>query len=181
MILGLKFNWINDSQSNCFIVRSPICAMRPIFFSLKFLTRLSFSTFFAPFVFCFVLFFLSTILTISRTIFFFADYITMKSKLACPPNPRPLSPPISLAAPNLLPRGLFRRLLVYTGRWNPTTNLPHLKKVLGESYGVLYYTVYCRLHKERIISCFTDFLPVFLRIEAPPTRHSVTSVIFVAK
>ena len=24
-------------------------------------------------------------------------------------------------------------------------------------------------------------LPVFLRIEAPPTRHSVTSVIFVAK
>ena len=90
LILGLKFNWIHDSQSNCFIVSSPICAMRPIFFSLEFLTRLSFSTFFESFVFCFVLlffFFLSTILTISRTIFSFADYITMKSKLACLPNP----------------------------------------------------------------------------------------------
>ena len=101
-------------------------------------------------------------------------------KTSLPPQSPP-SPPISLAAPNLLPPGLFRRLLVYTGRWNPTTNLPHLKKVPGQSYGVLYYTVYCRLHKERIISYFTDFLPVFLRIEAPPTRHSVTSVIFVAK
>ena len=129
------------------------------------------------FLFCFV-FFLSTILTISRTIFSFAHY---EIETSLSPPPIPPSPPISLAAPNLLPLGLFRRLLVYTGRWNPTTNLPHLKKVPGESYGVLYYTVYCRLHKERIISCFTDFLPVFLRVEAPPTRHSVTSVIFVAK
>ena len=107
MILNLKFNWINDSQSNCFIVRSPICAMRPIFFSLKFLTRLSFSTFFALFVFCFVLFFLSTILTISRTIFSFADYITMKSKLACPPNPPPFPRLFPLRLPISYPGGSF--------------------------------------------------------------------------
>ena len=156
--------------------------MRPIFFSLEFLTRLSFSTFFESFVFCFVLLFFFSLDYFDdfKDDFFLRWLHHYEIETSLPPQSPP-SPPISLAAPNLLPLGLFRRLLVYTGRWNPTTNLPHLKKVAGESYGVLYYTVYCRLHKERIISCFTDFLPVFLRIEAPPTCHSVTSVIFVAK
>ena len=134
------------------------------------------------FLFCFVVFFFFALdyFDVFKDDFFLRWLHHYEIKTSLPPQSPP-SPPISLAAPNLLPPGLFRRLLVYTGRWNPTTNLPHLKKVPGQSYGVLYYTVYCRLHKERIISYFTDFLPVFLRIEAPPTRHSVTSVIFVAK
>ena len=133
------------------------------------------------FLFCFVVVFFSLdYFDVFKDDFFLRWLHHYEIKTSLPPQSPP-SPPISLAAPNLLPPGLFRRLLVYTGRWNPTTNLPHLKKVPGQSYGVLYYTVYCRLHKERIISYFTDFLPVFLRIEAPPTRHSVTSVIFVAK
>ena len=69
----------------------------------------------------------SVCLLFSR-LFSFADFITMKSKLACLPNVPPFFP----FPPNLLSLGLFRRLPVYTGRWNPTTNLPHLKKVPGK-------------------------------------------------
>ena len=59
-----------------------------------------------------------------------------------------------------------------------TSNLPHLKKVPWERYGVLYYTDYW-LRQERISSGFTDCSSCFsARIEGPPTRHSVMSVIF---
>ena len=111
LILGLKFNWINDSQSNCFIiVRSPICAMRLIFFPWSFepasVSRpFSRRLFFVLFCCC-CCFFLSTILTISRTIFSFADYITIKSKLACPTNP-PLPRLFPLRLPISYPWGSF--------------------------------------------------------------------------
>ena len=55
-----------------------------------------------------------------------------------PPQFPPPPPTLFSLHPNLLPLGLLQRLPVYTGRWNPTTNLPHLKKVPGESCGVLY-------------------------------------------
>ena len=97
-----------------------------LFFLLEVLTRLFLD-----------LFRLFVCLWFSR-LFSFVDFITIKSKLACLPNPLRL---FSLPS-NLLPLGLFRRLSVCTGRWNPTTNLPHLKKVPGKSYGVLYYTDY---------------------------------------
>ena len=141
LILGLKFNWIHDSQSNCFIVSSPICAMRPIFFSLEFLTRLSFSTFFESFVFCFVLLFFFSLDYFDdfKDDFFLRWLHHYEIETSLPPQsplpsarfpPSPGSgyqrlvieptppPPISLP-PNLLPLGLFRRLPVYTGRWNP--------------------------------------------------------------
>ena len=65
----------------------------------------------------------------------------------------PPPPPLFSLHPNLLPLGLLQRLPVYTGRWNSTTNLPHLKKVPGESYGVLYGLL---TTPERIIYRFTD-------------------------
>ena len=73
--------------------------------------------------------------------------------------PPPLAPPPPLIFPSSQSPTLGAlttpACTVYTGRWNPTTNLPHLKKVPGESYGVLYYTDYW-LRQERIIYRFTD-------------------------
>ena len=79
--------------------------MRPIFF-LEVFNPPQFLDLFRAicFLFCFVVFFLSAILTISGTIFSFADYITMKSKLACLPNlpPSPIFPSSQSPTPGAL-------------------------------------------------------------------------------